>query len=191
MHYNYIHSYIINMASTRQKVIGASSSIIIVALIGILSYIQDKNLNLTSYLQPITNVLQVQHNISKSELKKLNIANDIGLAHDKLTRYTDLYTQNAKSNYKQPSPACHPHFQSVTSINEWTFTNTTKFNRLYFYHARKAGGTSLANYFSTVARHYGLEFAQSEWTEAEEPGSVPGTFYVAHLREPVSAYYVA
>ena len=86
------------MASTRQKVIGASSSIIIfVTLIGILSYTQDKNLNLTSYLQPITDIVQVQHNISKSELKKLNIAKDIGLAHDKLTQYTDLYTQNAKS----------------------------------------------------------------------------------------------
>ena len=175
------------MASTRQKVIGASSSIIIfVALIGILSYIQDKNLNLTSYLQPIITNVQVQHNnISKSELKKINTGISIQGAHDKLTRITDLYTQNAKSNYKQPSPACYPHFQSLTSINEWTFTNKTMFNRLYFYHARKAGGTSLATYFSTVARHYGLEFAQSEWTEAEEPGSVPGTFYVAHLREPV------
>lgn len=189
------HSYLkltgmvqqLNMASTRQKVIGASSSVIIcVALIGILSYIQDKNLNLTSYLQPITDIVQVQvqHNISKSELKQINTGISIQDAHDKLTRLSDLYTQNAKSNYKQPSPACYPHFQSLSSINEWSFTNKT-INRLYFYHARKAGGTSLATYFSTVARHYGLEFAQSEWTEAEEPGSVPGTFYVAHLREPV------
>ena len=49
-----IDGYTIIMASTRQKVIGASSSaIIFVALIGILSYIQDKNLNLSSYLQTV------------------------------------------------------------------------------------------------------------------------------------------
>ena len=85
------------MASTRQKVIGASSSIIIfVALIGILSYIQDKNLNLTSYLQPITDIAQVQHNISKSELKQINTGISIQDAHNKLTRISDLYTQNAK-----------------------------------------------------------------------------------------------
>lgn len=89
----------------------------------------------------------------------------------------------------QRSPACHPHFRFTSHESNKTraWSEDTKFKRMYFYHARKAGGTSLANYFSMVARHHGLEFQHAEWVEAEEPGTheLP-TFYVTHLREPVS-----
>jgi hypothetical protein len=84
----------------------------------------------------------------------------------------------------QPSPVCHPHMQLALPGFKWF--NASKFTRLYFYHARKAGGTSLADYFVKVAHHHGLEFQVDEWTAAEEPStSDKETFYVAHLREPV------
>jgi len=88
---------------------------------------------------------------------------------------------------RKQSPACHPHFQVASSNTTWPWSNVQKFKRLYFYHARKAGGTSMANYLVKVAHHHGLEFVHAEWIEAEEPGThdVP-TFYVTHLREPIA-----
>lgn len=49
------------------------------------------------------------------------------------------------------------------------------------------GGTSLAQYFKQVAKHYGMEFQHVEWKAAEEPAEpiTKATFYVTHLREPV------
>ena len=91
----------------------------------------------------------------------------------------------SRHSQRHRSPACRPHFNAWTRSNR--LSNATTFRRLYFYHARKAGGTSLANYLSKVARRRGLAFAQDEWVEAEEPGTHPvPTLYVAHLREPVS-----
>lgn len=51
----------------------------------------------------------------------------------------------------------------------------------------QTGGTSLKYYMEKVAKHHGLEFASTEYEGSEVPGSnsVP-TFYVTHLREPVS-----
>lgn len=65
-------------------------------------------------------------------------------------------------------------------------SNATGIRRLYFYHASKAGGTSLGEYLVKVAMHHGLEFASDEKWAAAEPGAfgVP-TLYVTHLREPV------
>lgn len=84
------------------------------------------------------------------------------------------------------SPACRPHFQSVDDSASWEFSDS-RFQRMAFHHARKAGGTSIADYLVRVARNYGIEFVQTEFDSAEEPGTadVP-TFYVTHLREPVS-----
>ena len=83
------------------------------------------------------------------------------------------------------SPACKPHFQLTTPLI--SRTNTSKFKRLYFYHVRKAGGTSLSTYFKGVAKHHGLQYVHNEYDMAEEPGtnSEP-TLYVTHLRDPVS-----
>ena len=113
-----------------------------------------------------------------------------------LTRLLDLNRQQSQKqtksqseelHYIQQSPACKPHFRYLSSSTSWE-TSSTKFKRLYFYHARKAGGTSLAMYFAKVATHHGLKFQHDEWVVAEEPGTkndeLP-TFYVAHLREPV------
>ena len=106
-------------------------------------------------------------------------------AREKSARLSSLYSQISQS--KQQSPVCHPHFGVLSSNSTRIWSNNTKFKRLYFYHARKAGGTSLTQYFKQVAQHRGLEFAHNEYVEAEEPGSheLP-TFYVTHLREPVS-----
>ena len=94
-----------------------------------------------------------------------------------------------QQRHVRKSPACHPHFRYLSSNTSWAYSDDAKFKRLYFYHARKAGGTSLAHYFSMVALHHGLEFKHAEWYEAEEPGThaLP-TFYVTHLREPVSLH---
>ena len=41
-----------------------------------------------------------------------------------------------------------------------------------------------------VAVHHGLQFAVTEYDMAEDPGSHDdATFYVTHLREPVSRLY--
>ena len=53
--------------------------------------------------------------------------------------------------------------------------------------ARKAGGSSMSQYFSHVAKTYGLDYMAREWGRMEEPGfGEKDTFYVAHVREPVS-----
>ena len=83
------------------------------------------------------------------------------------------------------SPACHPHFKLALPDGQWS--NIKRFKRIYFYHARKAGGTSINYYLRNVARHYGLDYTVVEWDKMEEPGSFDNaTFYVTHLREPVS-----
>mmetsp|Transcript_2886 Transcript_2886/g.5851 ORF Transcript_2886/g.5851 Transcript_2886/m.5851 type:complete len:367 (-) Transcript_2886:246-1346(-) len=93
------------------------------------------------------------------------------------------YSQQEQQEFLK-SPACHPHFNVALPNGGWT--NTTKFKRLYFYHARKAGGTSMSMYLRTVAQYYGLEFEQNEWTAMEEPGTFENsTFYVTSLREPI------
>ena len=84
------------------------------------------------------------------------------------------------------SPACHPHFHLAVPNNQRN--NTTRFKRIYFYHARKAGGSSMHKYLAKVAEHYGLELKAVEWNAMEEPGMHDddvNTFYVTHLREPV------
>lgn len=84
-----------------------------------------------------------------------------------------------------PSPACKPHFKLALPNGEWS--DTTQFKRLYFYHSRKAGGTSLRKYFASVAKHHGLEFVTNEFGVAEDPGShIEPTFYVTNMREPVA-----
>jgi hypothetical protein len=57
--------------------------------------------------------------------------------------------------------------------------------RLHFQHLRQ--GTNLKRYFQKVAAHHGLAFASDEFEAAEDPGSSDdATFYVTHMREPVS-----
>lgn len=112
----------------------------------------------------------------------------------KLSQLTEFAT-------KQPSPACKPNLD--LALPNWGWDNTTKFEKIYFYHVRKAyvnethlhfqeysthnsyfvllcilsfrGGTSLAQYFKKVATHYGLGFQHVEWKAAEEPAAEPST----------------
>ena len=96
-----------------------------------------------------------------------------------------LTTKASKNAELLPSPVCHPHFN--LALRDGKFNNQTKFKRIHLYHARKAGGSSMSQYFSTVARTYGLDYMATEWDKMEEPGyGEKDTFYVAHLREPVS-----
>lgn len=90
-----------------------------------------------------------------------------------------------QNNESPASPACHPHFQLALPGGQWT--NEKKFKRIYFYHARKAGGSSMHKYLAKVADHYGIELTAVEWSAMEEPGTFDNdTFYITHLREPVS-----
>ncbi|KAL3803654.1 hypothetical protein HJC23_003708 [Cyclotella cryptica] len=100
---------------------------------------------------------------------------------------TDELHSLRRQSESQRSPACHPHFQVASPPGEpLTWSSSSKFKRLYFYHARKAGGTSLSYYFEKVARHHGLEFSSMEYLGSEVPGSHDETtFYVTHLRHPV------
>lgn len=56
-------------------------------------------------------------------------------AEEKSKRLSKLHSQLSQS--RQKSPACHPHFRAVASSSSWTWSNDIKFQRLYFYHARK------------------------------------------------------
>lgn len=162
--------------SITKKRIAASSSLALFIALGLVYAIQLGHLNLASYMP--------SYQFNPSSVNQSRKTGSAIQAQEKVKRYTTLYSRNPQSLKR--SPACHPHFQVASSKNSWKWSNSTKFQRLYFYHTRKAGGTSLADYFVRVAHHHGLEFAQDEWNEAEDPGThdVP-TFYVTHLREPI------
>jgi len=190
------------MSSINKRRVAAAVStfVLFVATFGLVYVIEVDDLQLFLYRQNedhyirqeiIANATTFNHSI---EL----VVRDEERKQEKFARLSSLYSNIAvppngkkrdqkKKKRRRRSPACHPHFHHLTSNTAWSWSDATKFKRIYFYHARKAGGTSLANYFYRVADHYGLEFDQGEWIEAEEPGThqVP-TFYVTHLREPVS-----
>eukprot|EP00986_Skeletonema_menzelii_P015795 scaffold12700_cov142-Skeletonema_menzelii.AAC.5 len=91
-----------------------------------------------------------------------------------------------EANTLPSSPACHPHFNHYQPNGQWN--NTTKFKRILFYHARKAGGSSMNKYLVKVAKTYGIKIEWIEWSPMEEPGTKfdkEDTFYVTHLREPI------
>eukprot|EP00986_Skeletonema_menzelii_P000625 scaffold171_cov151-Skeletonema_menzelii.AAC.9 len=87
------------------------------------------------------------------------------------------------------SPACHPHYRvaipSDTTGNT-TWSTSIPFNRIYFYHVRKAGGTMLRKFLKKVALTHNIHLEIQEGKYArEEIGSRPGTMYVTNLRDPV------
>ena len=182
---------------TKKRRIAASSSIAVLASLGLIFYVQVGDLNLASYMQNYTLIVDdateyqsnpKQYRRSRRRERREREFDD---GDDEDSEVKDDNPARISSNTfhtkhtKIKSPACHPHFQSASFNN-----NATKFKRMYFYHARKAGGTSMANYLAMVARHHGLEFQHDEWVEAEEPGTHDmETFYVTHLREPVSMYW--
>jgi hypothetical protein len=192
------------MASIRRQITAASATVFIV-LIGLRVYADVWKL-LLSYLPVKESTHELRREPVRSDTfydndeddddellfdeKDDDYKREIDLRKEslaELTRLLDLSKQQSHNQTK--SPACHPHFQYLSSNTSWTTSEKTKFKRLYFYHARKAGGTSLAMYFAKVATHHGLKFQHDEWVVAEEPGTnindeLP-TFYVAHLREPV------
>lgn len=181
------------MPPNKRRAAASWSLALLSALVGSVYYAQVNNLDLTTYVQSYeqeqlhesdgeggeqSSLLRFQITRGKGR-KRLD---DIAQARAKAARLSKLYRQSS-----QPSPACHPHLDLPSSTSSWTWNGDRKFKRIYFYHARKAGGTSLAHYFKNVALHHGLEYRHVEWDEAEEPGTheIP-TFYVTHLREPVS-----
>mmetsp|Transcript_555 Transcript_555/g.1171 ORF Transcript_555/g.1171 Transcript_555/m.1171 type:complete len:492 (+) Transcript_555:64-1539(+) len=115
-----------------------------------------------------------------------NAENDYEGDNQILARLFKNNSTNINNEEKAASPACHPHFKLALPNNQWN--DKTKFRRIYFYHARKAGGSSMHKYLGKVAKQYGLELKAREWGEMEEPSTNAedgATFYVTHLREPV------
>lgn len=106
--------------------------------------------------------------------------------------HESIQTNNTSSVTLPISPACHPHFNLALPNNKWS--NTTKFNRIYFYHSRKAAGSTVHKYLRKVADKYGIELKAVEWRGMEEPGTTfennntlnENTFYVTNIREPIS-----
>lgn len=147
--------------------------------------------------------------ITKSKVSKRNMTNNIitevlklnsaAAKNSKSVATLNNNTKKSKINlpsakmmnipdHGEVSPACRPHFLVADHPDQpLKWSNFSKFKRLYFFHTRKAGGTSLKYYMERVAKHHGLQFATHEYEGSEVPGSsdVP-TFYVTHLREPVS-----
>jgi hypothetical protein len=192
------------MSSTNKRRVNAAVSTfaLFVSTFGLVCVIEVEDLHLYLYRQNEDHDIRQQIIINATTFNHSSrlIVRDEESKQEKFARLSSLYSNIAvppkgkkrdqnkkKQRRRSPSPACHPHFHHLTLNTAWSWSDATKFKRIYFYHARKAGGTSLANYFYRVADHYGLEFDQGEWIEAEEPGThqVP-TFYVTHLREPVS-----
>lgn len=135
-----------------------------------------------------TALLQLQ--ISQGKI--LNAFN-ISQIHDAIYFRSRQYRYAKDTNTLPSSPACYPHFNHYppTNNNEQLFSpynNTTKFKRILFYHARKAGGSSMNKYLVKVAQRYGLHIEWIEWKAMEEPGvhfDKEDTFYVTHVREPI------
>ena len=152
----------------------ARSTLAFLALAGLVSVAQIRRFNLLSYLQYYEHPSGASTSTSppggrKRKRKQRRISD----------RDVDAILSRVDGNLLQreadepASPACRPHFRAAVRSNDnktWTWSSTAKFRRLYFYHTRKAGGTSLAEYFKRVAMHHGLEYEHMEWKEAEEPG---------------------
>ena len=103
--------------------------------------------------------------------------------------HESIQKNNTSATTIPNSPACHPHFNLALPNNKWS--NTTKFNRIYFYHSRKAAGSTVHKYLRKVADKYGIELKAVEWRGMEEPGTSfennnTNTFYVTNIREPIS-----
>jgi hypothetical protein len=87
-----------------------------------------------------------------------------------------LGTQKARNKFGYSSPSCTLQLDDGEPIN-----------RIVFMHMRKAGGSSLRNYFRRVARDNKLAFmAEEGYIAGEFPGNVSKTLYITHWREPIA-----
>ena len=146
------------------------------------------------------NQSDLQTQISYGIIPKSTSVTDIHTAIQQ--RINSSYNTYLYDNLPYSSPACYPHFNLYRSPNNnnngqqgGLWTNTTKFKRILFYHARKAGGSSVNKYLVKVAKHYNIKIEWIEWSTMEEPGTYyhdgtdmnddGSTFYVTHLREPI------
>eukprot|EP00574_Skeletonema_japonicum_P001359 CAMPEP_0201739416 /NCGR_PEP_ID=MMETSP0593-20130828/45773_1 /ASSEMBLY_ACC=CAM_ASM_000672 /TAXON_ID=267983 /ORGANISM="Skeletonema japonicum, Strain CCMP2506" /LENGTH=379 /DNA_ID=CAMNT_0048233687 /DNA_START=428 /DNA_END=1567 /DNA_ORIENTATION=- len=133
------------------------------------------------------------------QISQGRISNTIPITqiHDAIHQRNQQYLKAKDANALPLSPACYPHFNHYsTNTNNnngqlsFSWNNNTKFKRILFYHARKAGGSSMNKYLVKVAQHYNIHLEWIEWNTMEEPGLLqhfdkPDTFYVTHVREPI------
>ena len=153
------------------------------------------------------NTSDLQTQISYGIIPKSTSVTDIHTAIQQ--RIHSSYNTYLYDNLPYTSPACYPHFNLYRNPNNnnngheggggGMWTNQTKFKRILFYHARKAGGSSVNKYLVKVAKYYNIKIEWIEWSTMEEPGTYyhhdgyydidndddGGTFYVTHLREPI------
>ena len=127
--------------------------------------------------------LPLQQQISFGKIDNKFPAHEINQA---VIKHVDKFQEQLRAKLLPPSPACFPHFNHYQPNGQWN--NTTKFKRILFYHARKAGGSSMNKYLVKVAQTYGIQIEWIEWATMEDPGTrydKADTFYVTHMREPV------
>ena len=88
----------------------------------------------------------------------------------------DLSTQELREAAGYTSPSCTLQLDDDAPIN-----------RIVFLHMRKAGGSSMRNYFRRVAKANQLAFlAEEGYKEGEFPGNSSNTLYITHWREPIA-----
>ncbi len=76
--------------------------------------------------------MDLQLQISKGSISNAFTPHEINQA---------ILQRNQLQQQQPSSPACYPHFNLYQPNGTWN--NTTKFKRILFYHARKAGGSSM------------------------------------------------
>ncbi|KAL9183040.1 LOW QUALITY PROTEIN: hypothetical protein ACHAXT_004827 [Thalassiosira profunda] len=91
-----------------------------------------------------------------------------------------------------PSPVCHPHWDVAVSkdsggseiLNDLSWGANLPIKRIFFYHVRKAGGTTVEKYLKMVTTHTELNTKRLSMAMPLQR-SRNDTIYVTNLRDPV------
>jgi hypothetical protein len=112
------------------------------------------------------------------------------------------------NHHPRPLPTCRPHWGIGVTMSSSSkddglgrtirsddddddvalAASRRRISRIYFYHARKAGGTMIRKYLQRVSSTYNINLHVMEYKHAhhdEEVGSRPDTLYVTNIRDPV------
>ena len=63
--------------------------------------------------------------------------------------FVESYNKDEEISFEPSSPACEPHFRVALPNGKWS--ERTRFKRLYFYHARKAGVSAQVSGYSCMS----------------------------------------
>ena len=124
---------------------------------------------------------------SSTALVPNNISRNKNTKHDYHQAENTQYHESLKDQRSTAHlSTASPNAQRSAACNPSFLDQNRQIDRIFFAHMRKAGGTTLKHYFKKVAKEYGLSFRATEGIPPEMPYSNSTTFYVTHLREPIS-----